>query len=260
MWFSYAPEIKAVIRFTELLKVKVTRSTISETLQSHPDWPSLLCISDSLNLWKVPNAGAKMNKEDIDQLPVPFLAYLPGQPAPITVVTEVANNTVTTYNDNFTRTVALPKDFFLSLWTGIYILAEPALNSGERNYRQKKQRAFVASLLPALLLIMLTGNSMYWLYESLQMINLPQQAGVWLQYGIVLIGVAVCILLIWYEIDRNNPLLHKVCTGVARGNCSVILTGKASKLFSWLSWSEVGFFFFAGSLLLIVLLPDNPVP
>jgi len=260
MWFSYAPEVKAVIRFIELLKVRVNRSTISETLQAHPDWPSLLCISDSLKQWHIPNAAAKIDKADLNQLPVPFIAYLPGQPVLITVVTEIADNTITTYNDNFTRRVALPKEKFLSLWTGIYLLAEPTVESGEKNYIQKKKRAFVASLTPVLLLILIIGCCIFWLDKNLQLINLTQQAGVWFQYGLVLTGVAVCILLLWYEMDQNNPLLNKVCTGVARGNCSAILTGKASRLFSWLSWSEVGFFFFAGSLLLIALTPYNPVP
>ncbi len=100
MWFSYAPEIKAVIRFTELLKVKVSRATISATLQAHPDWPSLLCISDSLKKWKVPNAAAKIAPSEIDELPVPFIAYLPGQPAPLSVVTAYNAETVTAYSGN----------------------------------------------------------------------------------------------------------------------------------------------------------------
>lgn len=60
-------------------------------------------------------------------------------------------------------------------------------------------------------------------------------------------------LLLWYEIDSNNPLLHKVCTGIVKGNCDAILSGKQSKVFSWLSWSEVGFFYFAGGLLTLLL-------
>ena len=56
-------------------------------------------------------------------------------------------------------------------------------------------------------------------------------------------------MLLWYELDKNNPLLKQVCTGIAKGNCSAILTGAQSKVFSWLSWSEVGFLYFAGGLL-----------
>ena len=83
---------------------------------------------------------------------------------------------------------------------------------------------------------------------------------VYLQYLILLAGVVVTTMLLWYEIDRNNPLLHKVCTGIIKGNCNAILAGKASKVFSWLSWSEVGFFYFAGSFLCIVFQPSSPFP
>lgn len=52
--------------------------------------------------------------------------------------------------------------------------------------------------------------------------------------------------------DKNNPLLQKVCTGIAKGDCNAVLTGKQAKLFSWLSWSEVGFFYFTGCLLVLL--------
>ena len=81
---------------------------------------------------------------------------------------------------------------------------------------------------------------------------------VYFQYLILFAGVIVTSLLLWYEIDSNNPLLHKVCTGIVKGNCDAILSGKQSKLFSWLSWSEIGFFYFAGGLLTLLLyLPLN---
>ena len=38
-----------------------------------------------------------------------------------------------------------------------------------------------------------------------------------------------------------------------RSNCDAILSGKQSKVFSWLSWSEVGFFYFTGGLLTLLL-------
>ncbi|MEJ7678509.1 MAG: vitamin K epoxide reductase family protein [Segetibacter sp.] len=68
----------------------------------------------------------------------------------------------------------------------------------------------------------------------------------------MLTGVVVTSLLLWYEIDKTNPLLQKVCTGISKGNCNAILTGKQSKLLSWLSWSEIGFFYFTGGLLVLL--------
>jgi protein-disulfide isomerase/uncharacterized membrane protein len=82
--------------------------------------------------------------------------------------------------------------------------------------------------------------------------------GIYLQYFILLAGVVVTSLLLWYEMDKNNPVLQKVCTGIVKGNCNAILTGKQAKVFEWLSWSEVGFFYFTGGLLTL-LFAENPI-
>ena len=82
--------------------------------------------------------------------------------------------------------------------------------------------------------------------------KVPANVGIYLQYLILLTGVFITSLLLWYEIDKNNPVLQKVCTGIVKGNCNAILTGKQSKLFGWLSWSEVGFFYFSGGLLVLL--------
>jgi len=73
-----------------------------------------------------------------------------------------------------------------------------------------------------------------------------------LQYFILLAGIIVTSLLLWYEIDKTNPILQKVCTGIAKGNCNALLTGRQAKVFSWLSWSEVGFFYFTGGMLILL--------
>lgn len=44
-------------------------------LLHHPDYPSLLSLSDALNTWKVNNAAARIPKENIAQLPLPFIAH-----------------------------------------------------------------------------------------------------------------------------------------------------------------------------------------
>jgi len=58
--------------------------------------------------------------------------------------------------------------------------------------------------------------------------------------------------LLWHEVDKNNPVLKQICSSGKKVNCDAILNSKASQVFSWLSWSEVGFFYFAGGLLALL--------
>ena len=72
MFNQYEPNVNATIAFLQLHHVKVNSSTVNETLQNHPDWPGLLCISDSLNKWNVPNGAGKIEPDKMDGVAHPF--------------------------------------------------------------------------------------------------------------------------------------------------------------------------------------------
>jgi uncharacterized membrane protein len=76
--------------------------------------------------------------------------------------------------------------------------------------------------------------------------------GIYLQHLIMLAGVGISSLLVWHEIDKENLFLKKVCSGIVKTDCNAILSSKRSKVFSWLSWSEVGLFYFTGGLLTLL--------
>lgn len=255
MFNQYEPNVKAAIVFLKLLNVKVNASTINETLQNHPDWPSVLCVSDSFNKWNIPNGAGKIEPKQIDQLPVPFIAYTNDREHPLSIVTQVADTTIQLYSKNYSKAVTTSQEEFLKNWTGIYLIAEPGKHSGEKEYEKNKRKSLINALIPASLFALLTALSFFSIYnivnhnDSNRVTNIT---GVYFQYFILLTGVVVTSLLLWYEIDKTNPLLQKVCTGIAKGNCNAILTGKQAKIFSWLSWSEMGFFYFAGGLLVLL--------
>lgn len=255
MWFTYTPEVKAVIRLLELLKVRVSRHTVDKTLQEHPDWPSLLCISDSLHQWHISNAAAEMDPGQIDELPVPFLAYLPHTTTPLSVVTVVSPDNIVCYTGNYTKPLVQKREEFLKQWQGLYLLAEVNEKSGEKNYRQSRRKAFAKQLLPISFLALLLTGSLYMLHTTKLTHPAAVPAAVYVQFFILLFGIVISALLLWYELDRNNPLLHKVCGSIAQGNCGVILTGRASTFFGLFSWSEAGFIYFTGGLLILLFVP-----
>jgi uncharacterized membrane protein len=262
MLFSFDPTVKATIAFLRRLHVKVTSSTVNETLQNHPDWPSLLSISDAMNKWHVPNGAGKIVPENIDDLPVPFIAAT-RRATPFVIITAVTDNNIYTLSNNYRKEVKESKSDFIKEWYGVYIIAEPTEHSGEPDYKATKRKEIIASLIPLTAFIVLAfATTYFFLANSRTGIaeSFFPATGILLQYAITLAGLLVTSLLLWYEIDKNNPLLNKVCTGIAKGNCTAILTGKAAKVFGSLSWSEVGFFYYAGALLCLVFAGENIFP
>jgi protein-disulfide isomerase/uncharacterized membrane protein len=256
MFNQYEPNVKATICFLKQLKVTVNNSTVNETLQNHPDWPGLLCITDSLNKWNIPNGVGKIAVDKIDELPVPFIAYTYDNENPLAIIAQVGDKTIQTHQKGYNKIITKTKEDFIKKWNGVYLIAEPSEHSGEVDYAANKQQAFLKSLVPAATIGALATFS-FLLLNKIAGTAAFSATGMYLQYFILLAGVMVTSLLLWYEIDKSNPLLQKVCTGIVKGNCNAILTGRQAKVFKWLSWSEVGFFYFAGSLLTLLFVPNT---
>jgi uncharacterized membrane protein len=94
------------------------------------------------------------------------------------------------------------------------------------------------------------------LWSILQTLPFAANEGYYALLATKLIGTALSIMLVWYGIDANNAFLQSVCQLNKTTNCNNTLNSPAAKLTSWLSWSEVGLFYFVGGLL--VLSPPAP--
>lgn len=261
MFNQYEPNVKATIAFVERLKVKVNKATINKTLQNHPDWPSLLCISDSLNKWNIPNGAGKIDTFCIEQVPTPFIACMSDKENPLAVVIEVAETTVKVYSGNYNKPKIQKKEDFVKKWDGIYLIGKAMEDSGEEDYKLNRKKNTLNDLILTAAVGVLIILSLSFLSKILSANRESQSLNsiaFYLQYSILVAGIFVTTILLWYDIDKNNPLLQKVCTGIVKGNCHAILSGKQAKIFSWLSWSEVGFFYFTGSLLTL-LMAENTI-
>ena len=254
MFRQYEPNVKAVIAFLDLIRVKVNPSTVNQSMHNHPDYPSMLCITDVLNSWDIPCAAGKIAKQDIELLPLPFLAPIHDNKSPIAIVVDLKENDVIYKLEPYSKKTSIKsREAFFQKWDGIYLLAEPVGHSGEKNYARTRKtnnlRTFVITALvslvtmfPAILLNQRMRGAEF---------SAPMQVAAYLLYFLQITGLLITSLLLWYEVDKTNPALQKVCGSLKKGNCEAVLTSNHSKLFNWLSWSEVGFFYFAGSCLFL---------
>lgn len=232
------------------LKVNISMETINDTLQSHPDYPSFLSISDSLNNWKVENLVIQTSAEKLSEIPTPFITSF--KQGVFVAVFEVLENEIVIVNQQGKKET-IAKNVFLSQWTENILVAEANEFSGEINYQQKINatniKTVVYSLIP---LGILTSLFIPYLNGSITL--LPT-----LYLLAKLIGLTASVLLLWYDIDKGNPFLKQICSGIQKANCSAVLNTKAATLGGMITWSEVGFVYFAGSLLFSALAGINTV-
>jgi uncharacterized membrane protein/protein-disulfide isomerase len=253
-----APQKNALHGLDMLLRlsqVRVTRATLREKLWQHPDFPSLTSLSDTLDELKVDNVAAHLTADQLPEIPLPALAYLSSEGGFFAPVRATAADAVEWWHDKR----GWQKDSlaqFNQKWNGVTLLIEPTERSGEADYAKSRKKELTENLrLPFVALSLLACLSVW-----VGTYHVPPASAA-LYYSLLLPkvgGLLVSGLLVWYSLDANNPFLRSICQLSARTNCSTVLNTSAAQLFSWLSWAEVGLFYFGGGLLTLLLFRTNP--
>jgi hypothetical protein len=235
------------------LQIPVSSFTIKNEVQNHPDYPSMLALSDCLTSWKVPNEAYQLDKEkyEIEELPFPFVAHLKILGGQFTLITNVKEGIVEFSNEK-QRRGKIGKEEFLKQWDGVILYAEKAEGSGEEYYSQSLIKGWVNNLrLPFLLLIILS--------LIFYAVDYTESPGYYVLLGLKLAGIVVSGLLLVHSINASNPFIQNLCGLGKKNDCNAILKSDAARVTSWLTWSEVGMFYFAGSFLCLLIIPSSIV-
>jgi len=235
------------------LNVHVSTGTIKTALYNHPDYPSLLALSDCLTEWKIPNSAYQINTNDYNStdLSFPLIAHL--NKGRQFILVNAINNGDVTYADERNTNATMSEQEFLSQWRGVVLFAEPTLESGEEDYKVQRFKGLLNRLrIPALVIAVFLGllnafflSEMTWAFTALSVFNLA--------------GLTASILLLAYSVNASNPFVQNLCSLGKKNDCNAILKSKEAKVTDWLSWSEVGFFYFSGSLLSLLFV-KNAIP
>lgn len=251
MLTSKMSNVVAVTRLLlQTLNVRVNILTLKTYLESHPEYPSLLAVSDCLNEFKVPHRIYAVEKEnhEIANLSFPFIAHFSTGEGSFVLIHSIKDSQVEISDEKSKNRMISAYDFS-KLWDGVVLYAQQDKNSGEKNFyqhlidsilQQIKIQVFAFALL-----------SVFYLLFNLQDFN-------WINLSLCVVtftGAVVSMLLLLQSINANHPLLKKLCSAGQKNDCNTILNSKAAKIVSWLSWSEVGFFYFTGSFLVMLVVP-----
>ncbi|HEY8387772.1 MAG TPA: cysteine peptidase family C39 domain-containing protein [Parasegetibacter sp.] len=251
--------VNTVRNLVRSLDLKISTTKIKENLQQHPDYPSLLSISDALTSWKIYNVSLKVDPDKLKELPTPFIVQLrEGRNAFFTVVKEFSEGELVISDISDTRWKTISFNEFKQIWTGTVTLVEPEEGSGESNYAQSRKKERLQKLVPTLTIFILLGLVFFTGITSFIHAGIVAWSAVAL-LCLKLFGAYVGGLLLLYDIDKSNVALQKVCNGSKNVNCGAILQSKASKVLGMFTWSEIGFIYFAGGLISLLATGLNAV-
>jgi len=242
------------------LKVNFTDRGLSETLQNHVEYPSLLSLKDTLLEYGIESAAIQKGQHSYDEFETPFICSIQKKDWPkpsFTIVTGAEANTIKYLDPITDKLNHLPVEDFERMDKNIILLLDASAPKHEANLAEnrKKQRSnILAKRIPVYL------ASAAILLSAGYILSQPIGMQSWYGLGFILssfLGLAISSLLIWNEIDAHNPFIKEICGGnKKKTNCNAVLSSSRASLIG-ISWSVWGFTFFITFFSTKVLFPTN---
>lgn len=134
------------------LNIHVTKSSIIESLKSHPDYPTFKSICDVLNDWKVDHYPLRFQPEELKEVAPPYIVHFKAGGGQIAFVTEIKNEKVT-YYDSLKNRIQVGYKEFSDYCSGAIILLNPDEKSTESEYVKKRQDELIKhAVLPVIII------------------------------------------------------------------------------------------------------------
>ena len=200
---------------------------------SHPNYPSLYAITDTFDLLGIENIAAQVPKEQLDALPVSFLAFFNNE----IVLVNQSNDVILVENEKVGKRV-ISKNDFLKEWDGVVVAIEPNTETVGEN---KEFFSNKYSLLGALLLFILILQ-----YQNFSVSFV-------LNVVLSLLGLFISVLIIDEKLNTTDGVISKVCSFSETTSCDSVIKSEDSKLTKWLDFSDLPILYFATSLVSVLL-------
>lgn len=254
--------IEVTSKLLGALNVKVTSSTLEKDIIFHPDYPSLLSISDTLGKYGVDNISVKIQPSKLHQLPLPCIVQIKSFETNddlFSIIKSIDSSGLTYYDPLKLQWVKTTLKDFVLLWpTGIALFTDAANAHGEKDYLKNKRKEHQSNItkystflaMPALVLVLIVMTFL----QNGSVAIIPS-----VYFILTLSGVMIGEALLWYELDQNNALLQQICSTGKKVNCAAVLNSKASKVLG-INWSTIGLMYFAVCLFIQMLIGlSNPI-
>ena len=229
---------RTVTDLLKYLRVPVSADYCEQLIASHPNYPSLLSIVDTLDRLGIPNIAARIEKDKLVDLSYPYILQLTRRSDLITIK---GPSDLTKHKDK------------LDDWEGIVLQIEGTekINDAENNRLYKRERIITLVTYTALFSVL---APLLWSTFS---------AGSFLTTAISFTGIAglvVGYLLVAKDIGVKFEVIENFCTPAGKKNdCEEILNSEAASLFGFLKLSDMVFIYFICQLCCLAslaVLPD----
>lgn len=239
-------KLNYILSYLRFEGIRIDQEELNFQLETHPDYPSLYAVSDTLNFLKVNNIALQVNSEQIDLLPQAFVALIEikGETQPfLSFIKRKGNDFQYQLNG---KTKQVDKHGLTDMWKNVVLIVE-----NTNTHKKKRSKAINWPHLFAF--VILIGMCSYITsaadYDT-RLLSL---------LGFTLAGLFLSIEALKQSFGVSSSFSESVCNSgaIKASDCqSVITSDKAWRLLG-LELSDLSLLFFAGQLMAMLLMASN---
>lgn len=218
--------------FLEKESITIDQTEFEFQLQSHPSYPSLLAVADTLQFFNIENGAIHVEISEIDLLPNRFVTLLPQDqnlPQPF-LIEKKGNSYFYTEGKNQTE---ISKKELEKKWQSVVLLVAKT-ETEEQQPSQKKTLLLPSLLLVAFLVVFIQFEANL---SSKLFIIFP------------IIGLLFSIAALKDLFGAKSELISSFCNITGSTSCSSVVSSDKWKIFKHISFSDLSICFFATQFL-----------
>lgn len=230
--------IHLVKKFLEINKYKDQKEEFENSYLSHPNYPSLFALTDTLNLLGVENIAARVPKEQFIELPDNFISMLDND-----FILVNKKESYIEFESSEGKKNKLSLDDFLINWNQLVVAIEP--NEISKTKLNNLYHKWYLYLLPCFILFTISVTINSYSFISGMLLTLS------------LIGNILGYFIIQEKLGIDNVFASKFCSITTNTSCNSVIKSSKGKINKWVDFSDLTILFFGTNLFSLLINPNT---
>jgi hypothetical protein len=233
-----------VFHYLEKESITFDKDEFLFQIQSHPDYPSILSISDTLTFFNINNGALQIEASQIDFLPDQFMALLKeaNNEEQLYFISRKGEKYITIKNKT---SYEIDREVLESRWLNLIFLVEKTDFENTNNI--KKYKTLTVLFISCIILFLLLYFTSNYAISGLLFLLFPA------------IGILFSMAALKELFGTKSALINKFCNITASTNCTTVVSSNKWKFFNVINFSDLSILFFSSQIfgLIIFLLSGN---
>jgi protein-disulfide isomerase len=221
--------IKSVVYYAKSEGIKIDFNSFLYQAENHPNYPTILAITDTLNSYNIENGVIQVSVSEIDLLPDRFAVFLSNEKSDSELYFVEKKDNIYFYTIN-KKAVEISKTELESRWSNLVLLIEESQIENLANTTENKGFTVLCFFCLGLLVLIL--------------IQFQESVKIKLFFIFPILGIIFSVVALQDIFNTKNVFFNSLCNITGTNDCASVIGSTKWKIFELIKLSDLSIVFF----------------